>query len=244
MMLYLCMKAENKKLRHSVIWAACILLPIIPAIMGTFNYLQNLDLLLSGWYSLWTQYSLFYACFFYAPLIALYGSYLWRLEHLNHNWNMLMTMPVRISSICFGKLMVIFKVTVITQIWMILLFTLCGKLAGLPGLPPLTILLWAARGIPAALAIGALQLLLSMCIRSFAIPIGIALGGSIIGLLVSNAGWGLFWPYSLMLLGMNSNSTQDKLAGGFGGFLVSSMLFFILFSGISYLLLSKRDVRT
>lgn len=36
-MLRLCVKAENKKLRHSVIWAACILIPIIPAIMGTFN---------------------------------------------------------------------------------------------------------------------------------------------------------------------------------------------------------------
>lgn len=243
-MLYLCIKAENAKLRHSIIWAACFLLPIIPAIMGTFNYLQNLDLLLSGWYSLWTQYSLFYAIFFYAPLIALYCSYLWRLEHLNHNWNMLMTMPVSILSICFGKLMIIFKVTVITQIWMILLFTICGKLAGLPGLPPLTILTWAGRGIPAALAIGALQLLISMCIRSFAVPIGIALGGSIIGLLISNAGWGLYWPYSLMLLGMNSNSTQDKLATGFGGFLASSVLFFLLFTSISYFLLSKRDIRT
>ena len=57
-MLRLCVKAENKKLRHSVIWAACILIPIIPAIMGTFNYQQNLGILTGKWYSLWSQLSL------------------------------------------------------------------------------------------------------------------------------------------------------------------------------------------
>ena len=71
-MLNLCIKAENKKLRHSVIWAACVIIPIIPAVMGTFNYQQNLGILTGKWYSLWSQLSLFYACFFYAPLIALY----------------------------------------------------------------------------------------------------------------------------------------------------------------------------
>ena len=63
-MLRLCVKAENKKLRHFVIWAACILIPIIPAIMGTFNYQQNLGILTGKWYSLWSQLSLFYASFF------------------------------------------------------------------------------------------------------------------------------------------------------------------------------------
>ena len=126
-MLRLCVKAENKKLRHSVIWAACILIPIIPAIMGTFNYQQNLGILTGKWYSLWSQLSLFYASFFYAPLIALYCSYLWRLEHLNHNWNVLMTAPVSIPNIFFSKLAVIFKVTLITQIWLAVLFLLCGK---------------------------------------------------------------------------------------------------------------------
>ena len=41
-MLTRCILAERKKLRHSLILPACILIPIIPAIMGTFNYLQNL----------------------------------------------------------------------------------------------------------------------------------------------------------------------------------------------------------
>lgn len=131
-MIRLCIKAENKKLRHSVIWAACILIPIIPAIMGTFNYEQNLGILTGKWYSLWSQLSLFYSCFFYAPLIALYCSYLWRLEHLNHNWNVLMTAPVSIPGIFFSKLAVILKVTVITQVWLLRSFSSAESLSGFP----------------------------------------------------------------------------------------------------------------
>ena len=207
-MLRLCVKAENKKLRHSVIWAACILIPIIPAIMGTFNYQQNLGILTGKWYSLWSQLSLFYASFFYAPLIALYCSYLWRLEHLNHNWNVLMTAPVSIPNIFFSKLAV-----------------------------------WILRGTLAAMAIGALQLLLSMCIRSFSVPIGIALAGGVAGLVISNKGLGLYWPYALMLMGMNSNKNEDTLAGHSLSFFLSVLLFFLAFSGISILLLKKRDVK-
>lgn len=242
-MLHLCIKAENTKLRRSVIWIACFLIPIIPAIMGTFNYLQNLGILTGEWYSLWTQFTLFYAIFFYSPLIALYCSYLWRLEHLDHNWNVLMTMPVRVSDVLFGKLFIVCKVTLITQAWMVLLFVLCGKLSGLPGLPPATIYFWALRGTVAAVAIGALQLLLSMCIRSFALPIGIALGGSIGGLLISNMGCGLFFPYSLMLMGMNSNSYDDQLAGDTWKFLLAVLLYFLLFIAISLRILKKKDVR-
>lgn len=243
-MLSLTIKAENRKLRGSVIWFACFLLPIIPAIMGTFNYLQNLEILSSGWYSLWTQLTLFYSSFFYAPMIALYCSYLWRLEHLNHNWNVLMTLPVSVPDIFLGKLFIIIKVTIITQLWMYLLFCFCGKAANLEGLPALTLFLWAVRGTFAGFAIGALQLLLSMVIRSFALPIGISLAGSILGLFLATNGKGLYWPYSLMLMGMNSNSNEDKLAGDTGPFLISVLLFFFLFCSIGIYLLKHRDVKS
>ena len=97
-----------------------------------------------------------------------------------------MTLPVPVRDIFLGKLYVIIKVTLITQLWLFLLFCLCGKLVGFQGFPPVTILAWTLRGTAAALAIGAFQLLLSMCIRSFAIPIGLALIGSIIGFLLSH----------------------------------------------------------
>ena len=63
-MLLRCIKAENMKLKHSIIWSACILIPIIPAVMGTVNYLNNVGLLTEEWYSLWTQFTLFYSWLF------------------------------------------------------------------------------------------------------------------------------------------------------------------------------------
>lgn len=241
-MLLRCIRAESLKLRHSVIFPACVVIPVIPAVMGTFNYLQNTGILNDEWYSLWTQLTLFYACFFYAPLIALYCSYLWRLEHRNNNWNVLMTAPVRISSLYLGKLAVIFKVTLFTQLWMGILFLISGKLIHMPGLPPLEILFWLLRGTLAAAAIGALQLLLSMVIRSFSVPIGIALIGSVFGMLISNKGLGLYWPYSLMLMGMNSNKSTDELAGDFLPFLAATLFFFAVFYAIAIWLLKHRDV--
>lgn len=242
-MFYLCMKAEAKKLRHSVIWLGALLIPIIPAIMGTFNYAQNLEVLTGGWYSLWTQYTLFYSLLFYAPLIGLYCSYLWRLEHTNHNWNILMTMPVSTTDIFAGKLGVILMVTLFTQLWVYLLYILGGKCVGLSGLPSITTLLWALRGTLAAIVIGCLQLLLSMCIRNFAIPIGIALAGGFIGLILSNLGLGLYWPYSLLMMGMNSNSYEDKMSGAVLPFLLSVILFLFVFFSLSILLLKKKDVK-
>lgn len=244
-MLTLTIKAENRKLKGSVIWIACFLIPIIPAVMGTFNYRMNQAILTGEWYSLWSQLTLFYALLFYAPLVALYCSYLWRLEHLEHNWNVLMTLPVPVRDIFFGKLYVIVKVTLITQLWLFLLFCLCGKLVGFHGGPPVTILLWTLRGTVAALAIGAFQLLLSMCIRSFAIPIGLALLGSVFGFLLANFSKNAAYvcPYALMLLGMNSNAYEDRMADQVVPFLISTLAFFLLFCGIGILILKKRDVK-
>ena len=242
-MLRTCIHAENYKLRHSIIWFACFLLPIIPTIYGAFNYQQNTGILTNEWYSLWTQTTLFYGIFFYAPLIALYCSYLWRLEHLNHNWNVLMTSPVPVRDIFLGKLAIILKITLLTQIWAFTLYVLCGKAVGLPGLPDFCIFLWACRGTFAACAIGSLQLLLSMVIRSFAVPIGIALAGSIVGLVASSSGFATFWPYALMSVGMNSNRDTDVLAGNLIPFLFGTLFYFLLFTKISIQILKKKDVK-
>ena len=144
-MLLTCMRMEQKKLRHSRLWLVFLLVPLIPTVMGAANYLGNLEILKSGWYSLWTQHSLFYANFFYGPLIALYCSYIWRVEHLNYNWNSLMTLPVPIQDIFLSKLLLAFGCTLGLQLWMWVTFLVAGKAVGLPGLPPLTMLFWVLR---------------------------------------------------------------------------------------------------
>lgn len=240
-MLWKCVRMEQMKLKHSHIWLAFLTIPVIPAIMGAGNYLNNLGILQSEWYSLWTQHSLFYSNFFYGPLIALYCAYIWRIEHLNHNWNSLMTMPVPVRDIFLSKLLLAFGCTVALQLWMWVLFVITGHAVGLSGMPPMEILLWLLRGSVGGLAIAALQLVLSMVIRSFAVPIALALMGSILGLLAGNEGLGLYWPYSLMLMGMNANKTED-MVGNLAGFGISTAVFLVMFTALGIGYLKKRDI--
>ena len=69
-MLKRCILAENRKLHASPIWAMFFLLPILSATYGTFNYLQNLEILTDGWYSPWTQHTLFYSMLFFPAISA------------------------------------------------------------------------------------------------------------------------------------------------------------------------------
>ena len=67
-MLKRCIVAENRKLHASPIWAMFVVLPLISAGYGTFNYLQNLEILTEQWYSLWTQHTLFYSMLFFPAM--------------------------------------------------------------------------------------------------------------------------------------------------------------------------------
>lgn len=242
-MLTACIKSEQLKIKRSFIWLAFLLIPVIPAVMGTQNYLNNLGLLKSEWYSLWTQVTLFYSDFFFAPLIAIYCSYLWRLENQNKNRNLLLTAPVKVSSIFFGKLIVVARITLLTQLWLFLLYFLSGHLAGLPGFPPAQLLIYMVRGCLGGLVAAALQLFVSMQLRSFAAPIAVAVVGSITGFLASNSRFGILYPYSLMMLGMNANKSEDMLAGNGILFFVSCLAYLFLFCGCAVLLLKRQDVK-
>ena len=104
------MKSDQIKLRRSSIWIAFVLIPLIPALMGPQHYLNNIELLKSEWLSLWTQETLFYSNFFFAPLIAIYCSYLWRMENQNKNRYMLLTQPVPVRNVFLGKFITILKI--------------------------------------------------------------------------------------------------------------------------------------
>ena len=240
-MLRACIKTEQMKLRHAHLWLVFFAIPLLPTVLGAANYLNNISMLKSEWYSLWTQHSLFYANFFYGPLIAIYCSYIWRVEHLNYNWNSLMTMPVAEGDIFLAKLLLALRCTVTLQLWVGVLFSISGKLVGLPGLPPAEILFWLLRGSLGGMVIAALQLLLSMMIRSFAVPIAIALLGSVAGFLLNNKGFGMIWPYSLMMMGMNANKDTNVLSSP-AGFVAALSVFLVLFVSMGIWYLRHKDV--
>lgn len=202
---------ERMKCKGTLIWPAFLLIPVIPILLGGGNYLSNLELLKSEWYSLWTQVSLFYATFFFAPLIGAYCAFLWRYENFNNCRNVLFSAPVAYSTIYLSKFILVCILSVLTQVWFAILFLIAGKAMGLPKLPSTDIFFWILRGLAGAFVIAALQFYIAMEVRNFASPIALGLAGGVIGLLAANSGLGLFCPYSQMLLGMNSNKSEDVL---------------------------------
>ncbi len=202
---------ERMKCKNTLIWPAFLIIPVIPILLGSGNYLSNLDLLKSEWYSLWTQVSLFYATFFFAPLIGAYCAFLWRYENFNNCRNVLFSTPVSYSTIYLSKFMLVCILSLLTQVWFTILFFAAGKIIGLPGFPPSDLFSWIFRGLSGAFVIAALQFLIAAQVRNFATPIALGVAGGVIGLLAANTSAGIFCPYSQMLLGMNSNKSEDVL---------------------------------
>lgn len=243
-MLMRCIRAELRKLRGGAVWLVFLLVPLISAAYGTVNYLQNLGLLGSEWTSLYTQHTLFYALFFFSPMLGLYAAYLWRLEHLGHNMNTLMAAPVPRMDVFLAKGIVVSAMVLLTQLWVFVLYIVCGKVfARLPGWPDAHLLIWMLRGTLGAVPVAALELLLAMCIRSFAVPVLLALGGGVVSVVAVNNGLGLLWPYALVLMGMNANRGEDVLAGSTAAFIVSCAAFTLAFLALAYGMLKRRDVR-
>ena len=243
-MLKRCIRAENRKLHASPIWLMFLILPVISAGYGTFNYLQNLEILTDGWYSLWTQHTLFYSMFFFPAMVAAYAAYLWRLEHLEHNWNLIMAAPIRPMCLFAAKFVVVAKLALLTQAFVFALYVFCGKaFAHFSGWPPAELLLFLLRGALGALAVIAAQLVLSMIIRSFAVPIFLGLLGGIAGMLAGAKGYSLLWPYALMQMGMNANKSEDVLSGRYVPFLLSCMLWTAGMFAAAWLAMKKRDVK-
>ena len=100
---------------------------------------------------------------FFPAMVATYAAYLWRLEHLGHNWNLIMASPVPPLDLFTAKFAVVAKLALLTHSFVFALFVFCGKVfAQLPGLPPVTLPLYLLRGLLGALAVIAAQLVLAM----------------------------------------------------------------------------------
>ncbi|MDE5698402.1 MAG: ABC transporter permease [Lachnospiraceae bacterium] len=216
-------------------------MPLISALIGTANYLNNLGLLQSTWHSLWTQHSLFFCYFFMPPLVGVYASYLWRLEHSGSNWNMvLVNTPA--WRIVLDKIAVCSVITFLTLGWLCLLYILCGLYVGFTKPVPAELAEWFACGVLGGVAVCAIQCFLSLVIRSFAIPIGLALLGGFAGLAATAKDSYYLLPYSLMSRGMRANN--PNLTVDAAEFISYSVFFIILFYLLSVWYIRSHDVKT
>ena len=239
-MLLRCLKAELQKCRRSPVWLAFLVLPIFPAILGTGNYLSNLDALGNGWYSLWSQHTLFSSMFFLPALLGVFCSWQWRLEHTDHNWNSFLTAPVPVRDLYAAKLILAAVVSVLTQGCIGVLFLLSGKIAGLSAPIPPELLSWLLYGALGGVAVCAVQLFLSLIIRAFAPPVALGLIGGIAGLLFTARGLGYAFPYSLLCLGMRANNPQMVLSPV--PFLLSVLIYGIVFVFLALWYLKRREI--
>ena len=186
--------ADRMKLKRSPIWLAFLFMPIVPALLGTLNYRANIGILKNGWYSLWTQHTLF-TCYFFLPImLGIYCSYLMRLENSNHNWNKLLTMPIKPWQVFVSKLVTASLMLVLSELWIGLLFIVSGKIAGISEPIPKDLILWLACGTLGGMVMASVQLMLSAVLKSFALPVGIALAGGISGLVALAKGLGHIYP--------------------------------------------------
>lgn len=241
-MLWKLIRAERMKLKRSPVWIAFLLMPIIPAVLGTMNYLNNIDMLKSEWYSLWTQHTLF-TCYFFLPImIGVYCAYMVRQEHNNHNWNKVLTMPVSRGMIFIAKLIMVTAIIMLSEIWIGVLFVLSGKIAGITAAVPIKeIVVWCLFGTLGGMVMASIQLLISLFLKSFALPVGIALAGGISGLVFLAKDLGHIWPYSLMAYGMNANSPQQMIESGYLPFVLICVGYTIVFMIVSGIIMQKRD---
>ena len=93
-MLLRALRGELLKGRRNPVWLVFLVLPLFPAVLGTMNYLGNVSVLTDGWYSLWTQHTLFSASLFLPAQFGVFCAWQWRLEHSGSNWNACRSAPI------------------------------------------------------------------------------------------------------------------------------------------------------
>lgn len=213
-MLWRLYKAEKMKLRRSPVWLIFIAVPIVPAFLGTMNYLMNTEILQSEWNSLWTQHTLFTSYFFLPILLGFYCSYLIRVEKNNHNLTKLMTLPISRKQLFLAKLLSAGKIILLSQAWI------------------------------GALVIEAMQLIISLFCDSFALSVGISFAGGFTGLFaMAKGGYGHLYPYSLMAYGMVANNSKQQLtAEGYPQFVFICILYLILFTAAGAMIMERKEV--
>ena len=239
-MLLRCLRAELIKFRRSPVWLAFVVLPIFPDILGTMNYLGNLGLLQSEWYSLWSQHTLFSSMFFLPALLGVFCAWQWRLEHTDHNWNSFLTAPVPVGALCLAKLLWAAVMSLLSQAWIGALFLLSGKIVGLAGPIPQELFGWLACGAVGGVSVCAVQLYFSLRLRAFAPPVAFGLIGGIAGLMVTAQGFGYAFPYSLLCIGMRANN--PNMALDFAPFLLSALVYTAVFTLLAVFHLRRHDV--
>lgn len=154
-----------------------------------------------------------------------------------------MTQPVPVRDLVLAKFCVGALMSLAAFASILVFYVGSGFALSVPGaFPAARIAEYVALGILGSLVIVAIQLAVSMVIRNFAAPVGIALAGGGSGLVATMAGLGNVWPYSLLQTGMNSNTQADLIIAGVIQIVVLSIVYAALAIAWACRWLKRRDI--
>ncbi len=209
------LRNEISKLRRTQIWVVIVVIPALSVLLGAFNYSQNVEVLTHGWGSYWSQLVLFYGLLLMSLGVAVLASSVWRAEHRNHGWNQLLTSQRRPGRVLLAKIAVLGLLAAAMQVVLVCLGLLVGAALRVPGSPPVVMLVATVLSVVPALAVAAWQSLLSMLVRNFAAPIGVALLGGVVsfGLVASQSPLAYLFPPALVSMTQSLGSTATTVAG-------------------------------
>lgn len=178
-------QAEFRKLKRSLSWAVVALLPLMAVVTGVANTFFSGRRLGDGWHTLWERVVVFYGLFPLAIGVAVLASLVWRVEHQDGNWNVLMGRSVPSLHVVISKAAVLAALAAAMQAVLVAGVVAVGKLMfALPGMLPTQYFLISGVIVLACVPVAALQSGLSMVMRSFAAPVAVALLGATAGVLL------------------------------------------------------------
>lgn len=230
---------EFLKLKGSPAWFGFFIIPTLSAIVGTLNYLGNIEILTDGWFSLWTQHTLFLCYFFMPVIIAVFTGCIWRFEHTGTNINIILTHATS-AKIVLSKYFAAIFITALSMLWVVLLYISSGLVCHVEGNLPPQLWFWMLCGMLSAFSICALQLFLSLVIRNFILPLIIAFVGGIAGLICMAKFSPYILPYSLFDIAMTEHNSTIH----YGYFFISSVIFIIAFLWFSVIYLKYTDSKS
>jgi hypothetical protein len=199
----------------------------------------NLEILTNGWFSLWTQHTLFLCYFFMPVIIAVFAGCIWRIDHSGTNMHLLLT-HVSPAKIILSKYAASLFITTLSLVWVVVLYVISGMFCRIDGHLPEDLVWWLLLGLVGAYSICAIQLFLSLVIRNFVLPVILALVGGILGLVAIAQQIPYALPYSLFSLAM----TEKNAGMDISLFLICSGMFIVVFLLLSIGYLRYTDVRS
>lgn len=216
------MRSEWLKMRKSNIWLLIFVSPVLSALIGLG---QTLD---EGmpWLMLFAVMASLHSMLFLPLLTGVFAAFVCRYEHAGGGWKQLLSLPLSRSTLYWSKFLIVVLLLAVTQLLFLAAVMIVGLLKGVQTDMPWEILLRSVfGGWFATLPLAALQLFVSVAWASFAAPLAVNVIFTIPNMLILNSEkYGPYYPWAQPALSMLLVSENS-----FGAFNVSfeTLLFVI-----------------